>query len=193
MKKRIILTGAPGSGKTSVINALENDEKYFCIHETAREMIDIGLSPSVDSFSFQKGLLALQIAKEDNLVDVFETMCRRSGADPDERILLLDRSAYDGHAYITDEAWEKILSQLGLSEEKMKCRYDAVIFFESSQENYETDSARHEDFDTSRRLGERLYEIYSALGYEIYKISETEKIDDKIAFARKLTDEICRN
>jgi predicted ATPase len=38
MIRRYILTGAPGSGKTSVINQL-NDMAYFCVAEAATDVI----------------------------------------------------------------------------------------------------------------------------------------------------------
>ena len=39
LNKRIVLAGGPGTGKTSVINALKK-ERFYCFEEAAREIFN---------------------------------------------------------------------------------------------------------------------------------------------------------
>ena len=39
INKRIVLAGGPGTGKTSVINALKK-ERFYCFEEAAREIFN---------------------------------------------------------------------------------------------------------------------------------------------------------
>ena len=73
MEKRIVLTGGPGSGKTTVINNIANifsslGVKVIVVPETATEIITSGIKPfgedPVDMLAFQELVLKQQLSKE---------------------------------------------------------------------------------------------------------------------------------
>ena len=73
MIKRIVLTGGPGSGKTTVLDKIKEvyareGIKVLVVTETATELINGGISfldETVSLLDFQELVLRLQLAKEE--------------------------------------------------------------------------------------------------------------------------------
>lgn len=87
----IVVTGAPCSGKTSVIRTLENNG-YEVVHETARALIDHALAQGLtleavkaDELTFERQVLSAKIAAESSLNK--------------NRPIFLDRAIPDSIAY----------------------------------------------------------------------------------------------
>lgn len=120
---KIALTGGPCAGKTSAMAFLQQrltsmGVNVFIVPEAATMSILGGVQPGSDSF--QKGLLSLQGSLEEH----FETMAKNCQSDS---ILLCDRGGMDGKAFISQEAWDNTLKDLGLEENSILSRYDGVI------------------------------------------------------------------
>ena len=67
MLKRIVITGAPGSGKTSLIKSLKLDG-YTCIDEFSRKILKQGKKNGIQNFFIEKPkVFSLKILKERKL------------------------------------------------------------------------------------------------------------------------------
>ncbi len=173
---KVVLTGGPGGGKTSVLNAIKNlaqvDGKYkniiklgdkkiklITIPETATELISNGITPTESKkvYDFQEALFNIQKAKEENAMNVL-----KFGYDADIVLFIYDRGLLDGMAYLdTKVDFENILFSNGVQELELLDSYDLVIDLLStavcSPDKYSSVSnqSRYEDKKWAKSVDER--------------------------------------
>jgi hypothetical protein len=161
MKKvtTIVITGGPCSGKTSALQQIREiytQRGYTAIFvpETATEMMTGGLYPwnCGGNVNFQRCLVELQQCKE--------RMFRRAALtmEGDHVLVFCDRAAFDNKAYMTQEEFDWILSDLGTDEDTLLHSYDAVFHLTSvacgTDELYSsaTNVTRYEDREGAAKL-----------------------------------------
>mmetsp|Transcript_18967 Transcript_18967/g.28629 ORF Transcript_18967/g.28629 Transcript_18967/m.28629 type:complete len:545 (-) Transcript_18967:95-1729(-) len=125
---KIVLTGGPCAGKTTALARLsgflsERGFRVFTVPEAATMLFVNGASLSdlihggEDTImAFQRAVLDSQITLEDCFVRVAASLKKRS-------VLLCDRGAMDGAAYMSKELWHQLLdakSDMLLNKNKMK-------------------------------------------------------------------------
>lgn len=173
---KVVLTGGPGGGKTSVLNAIkkmaEEDGKYkniiklgdkkiklITVPETATELISNGITPTEAEkvYDFQEALFKIQRAKEENAMNVL-----KFGYDADIVLFIYDRGLLDGMAYLdTKGEFENILFSNGVQELELLDSYDLVIDLLStavcSPDKYSSESnqSRYEDKEWAKSVDER--------------------------------------
>src|SRR3954470_14875254 len=127
---RIVLTGGPCAGKTSALSRLRArlqtyGRRVYTTSEASTLMLDggafvVGTPPSQQQI-YQKGVLEITLALEGALL----AFARGIG---DRAVLVCDRGAMDGKAYIGEPLWREVLGQMGLDEGQLRDgRYDAVV------------------------------------------------------------------
>lgn len=155
--RKIVVTGGPQSGKSSFIKDIQTpyegngcDYNIFTVPETASQLIlGSGLKFSVNPYSFQRAVLALQLEKEREIERAICAMIGESQAE--KSIMLLDRGALDGKAYVSDKMWNEICADLKVNGDEFLSRYHAVIYLESVTKvdknafSNESNPARYED------------------------------------------------
>lgn len=191
MIKRIVLTGGPCAGKTTVLSKIEQDlreegYKVFIVKESATELIGGGITPFEDGMgmvNFQKLILLYQYQKEE--------LYNRAVMDcKDENVVIIyDRGLLDNKAYITDEQFDVILKELSLilgykvNEMDIVSRYDMVIHLMTSAGNrgynLENNKARYESEEEAILLDRRT--MYSWIGHDnLHIVDSKDNFDDKI-------------
>ena len=112
MIKKIVLTGGPGSGKTTVTqrikkNFTEEGYRVIIVDETASFLINMGIRPFGDDalkiIDFQEIVLKTQLAKEEIIDRSLDLM------DDKNTIVIYDRGALDNRAYIAHNISEEII------------------------------------------------------------------------------------
>lgn len=126
--KRIVMTGGPCAGKTSIMSHLQEEltkrgYKVFIVPESATELILNGIHTGrhLTAAEFQGLLVEKQISKE----AIYEKAAAKY--KPEKVIILYDRGLMDFRAYVTPEEAEHILNINHLTIEGAMERYDAVI------------------------------------------------------------------
>ena len=71
-------------------------------------------------------MLEYQIAREKTYLKIAKEMKH------DKIVILFDRGTMDGKAYITEDDFEEILNEKGLSEADLKSRYNLVIHLKTA-------------------------------------------------------------
>ena len=124
-RKRIVLTGGPGGGKTTAADLLRRElgDRVVVVPEAAT-IVFAGGFPRSQQCDANRAAQSAIFHVQRNLEDV------QSALYP-ERILLCDRGTIDGAAYWPDDG-ETFFEAVGSSEQAELARYDAVIFFESA-------------------------------------------------------------
>jgi predicted ATPase len=161
----IILTGAPGVGKTSVLNELS--KQFACMDEPAREVIADQKAINGDGVSdknpklFVELLLSLSIKKYEQSLKSKE-------------LVLFDRGVPDVISYA---AWYEFdLSPFIKAAEKY--RYNKFVFLLSPwEEIYKTDSDRKMNFKEVEKFHSSLEKFYNDLGYSIINVPNCSILD----------------
>ena len=151
-----VITGAPCSGKTAVIDELAW-RGYRVIHEVARAYIDGQL---------ENGLRLDQIRADELLFErhILHEKVRIESALADKETIFFDRGIPDSIAYFKlaglDFAEPFSMSRL--------VRYKRVFFFERL--GFLKDNVRSEDEDKAAKLHFLIEESYRKLGYDMVPV-----------------------
>ena len=168
--KLYIITGAPGTGKTSIIDKLSS-RGYIGLEEVPRKLLKskaaerLGISPFEDLKEFAHL--------------VFEKMYEQYvDAQKHEGICFFDRALPDVFAYLKNSSIpipEKYHTKLN------KCNFAKDVFIcPPWQEIYTSDSIRPYPFEETPRLHDQIVSIYRELSFnliEIPKLSIQERAD----------------
>lgn len=154
--KRILITGGPGSGKSSVIKKLEADG-HFCLHEVSRE---------VTAEAQKQGIH--QLFLEDPVLFSFKLLEARvnqhhESKNSSEHHIFIDRGIPDVIAYM-DYFGTKYPPNF---EEACKLyKYEMVFLLPPWEEIYVTDNERYETFEQAKIIHSYLQKTYLGFGYE---------------------------
>lgn len=181
---KIVLTGIPSSGKTSVINGVlerftEQGYRVLVVPETATEYILSGIKPfgedGIDPVFFQELVLKKQLSKE----ELYESAALKLGSD--KTIILFDRGTLDGYAYVPYEDMQSVVDKCGVNKRKLLLNYDAVLFLEGAPKFFtkENNKARYEkDASEAEALRKKLLNSY--LGHDNLRVIQPrEDMRDK--------------
>lgn len=166
--KRILIIGGPGSGKTSVLRAIEKNG-FNVHHEISREVTAKAQKQGVeqlflsDPFAFSNELLAGRILQFKKAT---------------EGIHFYDRGIPDVPAYHVFTGDDIPAAFMEASKEH---RYDQVFFLPPWEEIYESDSERYETYEQAVVLGDILNSFYSKLGYDPISVPKLD-IENRITF-----------
>lgn len=170
---KVVLTGGPGGGKTSVLNAIKNltitEEGYkniiklgdkkiklVTISETATELISSGIPPTEAEriYDFQDILFEIQKSKEESSIKSL-----RFGYDTDIILFLYDRGLLDGMAYLDKKGeFEDIMASKDVKELDILDKYDLVVDLLSTatcapeKYGFESNEARFEDVEWAKSV-----------------------------------------
>jgi predicted ATPase len=151
-----VITGAPCSGKTEVINELE---RLGClvVHEVARAYIDEGLENAETIAGIKADILAFEHHILYKKIEIEELL-------PIDKTIYLDRAIPDSIGYYIHEG----LDPADPIQKSTFWRYEHIFFFERIP--FEKDRVRSEDEKIASKLEGLLKESYGMLGYEIINV-----------------------
>ena len=167
-----VLTGAPGTGKSAILNQLR--DRFRCVDEPAREVLaeqrasggrgtwDQDPSQFVNLL-LQRSIEKYEAARESGERVLFDrgipdcvVYAIRAGADLEPSLTAVDAFRYEPH----------------------------VLFLEPWSDIYATDKERVMSFDDTVSFSEELREVYSRSGYAIVDVPHSP-IDARVDFVRQ--------
>ena len=168
---KIVLTGGPAAGKTTLISRIlkefkqEDGWRVITIPETATDLISgFGIKPfgnCMSMLAFQDFVIADQIHKEKLALDAAEIV-------PEENILIIyDRALLDDKAYISDDDFARVLAKFdGRTEASVLAGYDAVLHLVTCAKGAEFaydlgNAARTESLEYAREMDDRTLRAWS--------------------------------
>lgn len=158
MKKRIVLTGGPGGGKTTALDLIRREfaGTIASVPEAATMIFSGGIERTTNANVLkaqQRAIFSLQKHLEDI----------QRATHPD-CLILCDRGSLDGLAYWPDNE-EDFFDQMNTSLEAELARYDAVIFFETAAKSGESirsnNPVRNESENAAVVLDDKLQKVWS--------------------------------
>ena len=185
---RIVLTGGPAAGKTTLISRIlkefkiEDGWKVITIPETATDLISgFGIKPfgnCVSMEDFQYFVIDDQLHKE-------RLALRAAEMVPEQNVLIVyDRAVFDDKAYISDEQFVKTLAYFGKTEDEILAGYDAVLHLVTCAKGAEFaynfgNAARYESVETAREKDDLTLRAWS-------KHPRVRIIDNSVDFDEKI-------
>lgn len=169
MENKIVITGAPGTGKTTIINQLKS-LGYSCSNEISREIIAEQIAtggdilPWKDLTVFSNSVFSLRKAQYINAST--------------ESLHFFDRSMIDVIAYLKADNL-KVSNQF--FEDCKKFRYNNTVFYTPIWEKiYHKDLQRQESLSSAKKIEKFILTTYKSFGYslvEIPKQSTKQRVD----------------
>ena len=179
---RVVLTGGPCAGKTTIAQVLERAfaEQLVILPESASMLFKGGFP----RWSEETALKSLQRAIF-HVQNEIETLY---AAHFPGKMLVMDRGTIDGAAYWPEGA-ESYFKEVGTTFEAELKRYDTVIYLESAgQQAYETNRrrnpARTETWEEARKLDELTHSMW-ARHPKMFVIHNNVSFSEKISAVLK--------
>jgi predicted ATPase len=165
-----VITGAPCSGKTAVISALEQ-RGYPVVHEVARAYIDKELKNGKSIAKIKSDVLLFERHILYKKIEIEKSLSK-------DATVFLDRGVPDSIGYYILEG----LSPDEPIKKSKQTRYKKIFLFERLE--FEKDDVRSENDKIAAKLNRILKESYQMLGYEITNVPLLS-IDDRVDFILK--------
>jgi len=159
-KQKIILTGGPCSGKSTIFNSISHCQK---IPEIATMLFEEGYQkpdPWTEEWqaAFQKAIYERQLIEEEKYQD---------------GIILMDRSLVDGLAY--GAKFEIPKNYLSNNDIIIMMTSLAVINTNKYEEMFSTNPHRYDTIEQAQQVQNNLEKVYNELGYNCTKPSSIEE------------------
>ena len=171
MNKRILFTGGPGTGKTTVINQLIN-QGYFCFKESSREIIKGFKKKGIDQLFLSNPIKFSELLLESRINQFKEAK------DINDKCIFYDRGIPDILAYLNYKE-VSFGKEFDLASKKFK--YDYIFIAEPWKEIYKNDEERYESYEELKIINKYLKKTYSELGYEFLVLPE-ESVEARVNF-----------
>ncbi|MFD2568403.1 AAA family ATPase [Pseudotenacibaculum haliotis] len=171
MQKKIVLIGGPGTGKSTVLNELQQRD-FYCMPEVSREVTLEAQKKGIQQLFLTDPLLFSKM-----LLEGRERQYKEAGKHSAD-LVFFDRGLPDVYAYMeyTKDPYPDYF--------KEKCNeyvYDHVFLFKPWEQIYISDNERYESFEESKEIDLFLQKAYRELGYRIIDVP-FGSIDERVNF-----------
>lgn len=161
MQKKIVITGGPGTGKSTVIVELEK-RNYNCMHEISREVTLMARKNGIEQLFLKDPMLFSKMLLEGR-VNQFKKATAKKGD-----IVFFDRGVPDVFAYMNYLGVD--YPAIFVDKSKENTYYNPVFIMPPWKEIYITDNERYESFEQSLAIYNHLKSAYKGLGYDIVEV-----------------------
>lgn len=180
-----ILTGGPGSGKTTLIEALAQSS-YSCIPEVAREIISEQIRDNGSALPWQDYVLYTEIMLERSVLSYTETAKKHITNQP----VFFDRGIPDTLCYA--ELTKQPITEK-MTAYAREYRYNRNVFILPPWEAiYHTDAERKQSWEEAVATYEQMVQTYRQHGYTIIEVPQ-DTVENRLAFILQHTKATSKN
>lgn len=158
--KRIVITGGPGTGKSSVLREFSR-KGYTCFPEISRQVTLQAQKQGIDQLFLTDPLLF-----SEKLLEGRRQQFIKAGEQDTEKVLI-DRGVHDVLAYM-DYAGNPYPPYF--TEVCKSCRYDLIFVLPPWKDIYISDNERYESFQQAEAIHRFIKSTYIAYGYELIEV-----------------------
>ena len=167
--KRIVLTGGPSSGKTTLLNHIQHPDLY-CFAEVSRDVISDAQGKGVEQPFLDNPLAFSEALFERRLHDYFE--------DKKNINHVYDRGIHDVVAYLNAIGDDV---PCGMLEDCSNYVYDTVFVFPPWEAIYTQDAERIEVFEQAEHFHKALVDTYTNFGMQCIEVPKAS-IEERLSF-----------
>lgn len=158
VKKKIVISGGPGSGKTTLINLLIK-RGFHCFDEISRSFIEEGKKQGIHNVFKSTPLDFSRFLWEGRKADYMAANQIEFGSN-DLPWVFYDRGLPDVTAYLNQQG----VKTKEWGNELKQHKYDLVFLIAPEESIYTTDGERMENFEQAKALHQSLKKTYLGLG-----------------------------
>lgn len=159
-QQKIVLIGGPGTGKTTVLEALKI-KGYCCFDEISRAVTLKAQQQGIEQLFLTEPLLFSKMLLEGRETQYIQASQRK------EPVIFFDRGIPDVHAYMN--YFKTVFPRLFLEKSK-HYKYDLIFHFSPWKDIYITDNERYESFEEATSIDGFLTKAYIDLNYKIINV-----------------------
>ncbi|MGV6844545.1 MAG: AAA family ATPase [Lutibacter sp.] len=160
MQQKVVITGGPGTGKSTVINELSK-QHYNCMFEISREVTLNARKNGIEQLFLTQPLLFSELLLEGRINQFIEAEKKN------KPLVFFDRGIPDVHAYMNYIGID--YPDTYLTKSKIY-QYDKIFLMNPWEEIYISDSERYENFEQSIAIHNHLKKVYTELNYNITEV-----------------------
>ncbi|WP_373960101.1 AAA family ATPase [Vibrio gigantis] len=171
MNNLIVFTGGPGSGKTSVIDALKN-QGYRCAPEVGRKVIQQQVEQQGSALPWSD-----KVAFRDEMVR--EELANYQAFQASNLPVFFDRSIVDSYGY---SLLETLPIPQFLLNSCNELEYNSKVFiFPPWDSIFVNDQERKQDFEEAVATYEKMVEAYTRFGYQLVEVPKSS-VEERVEF-----------
>ena len=160
MQKKIVLTGGPSTGKSTVLEELIN-RNYNCMTEISREVTLNARKNGVEQLFLTKPLLFSELLIEGRINQYIEAEKQNF------ELVFFDRGIPDVHAYMN---YISIYYPSSYIKKSNIYRYNYIFLMPPWEEIYISDNERYENFEQALAIHNHLERTYKKLNYNVIEV-----------------------
>lgn len=160
MQKKIVITGGPGTGKSTVIDELIV-RQFKCMPEISRQVTLNAREKGIEQLFLTKPLLFSELLLEGRINQYLEAERKNN------ELVFFDRGIPDVHAYMNYISIDYPSSYITKSN---LYRYEYVFLMPPWEEIYISDNERYENFEQALAIHNHLERTYKELNYPIVEV-----------------------
>ena len=165
---RIVITGGPSTGKTSLINEFSKLD-YNTFPEAARIVIKSQLKISSNKVPWNDVLGFSKLVLKKQIIDF---------NDAKKGLNIYDRGIPDLIGYI-NHGNQNLFKELKLNAKKLK--YKFVFMLSPWEDIYETDNERRENYGDAIKIYESIKKAYISLSYKLIEVPK-DTLENRVLF-----------
>lgn len=160
MQRKIVITGGPGTGKSTVIEELAK-RNFTCMPEISREVTLNARNNGTEQLFLTKPLLFSELLLEGRINQYIEAEKKN------EELVFFDRGIPDVHAYMNYISIDYPNTYINKSN---IYRYNYIFLMPPWEKIYISDNERYENFEQALAIHNHLERTYKELNYTIIEV-----------------------
>ena len=173
--KKILITGGPGTGKTSLVNELKNNG-YLCSEEIVRDLTIKKRDEGVDQYFLTDPLVFS--------IKLFNLRLKEYSKSFNSNLIIYDRGPIDVLAYLN---FKSIEIPKDLINDSKKINYEYSFILNPWRDIYTQDSVRYESYEECVIIHELLIKEYEKFKIKLIVVPNGT-IFERVRFIKKFLD-----